>query len=696
VLIMATSREPLNIDGEYLHRLMPLSWPPASTGLTASAALTFPAVQLFVDRAAGRVQSFRLTDEDAPFVADICRRLDGIALAIEIAAGRVDAFGVAGLATLLDDRFRLLIRGESSAAARHQTLGTMLDWSYTLLPTLEQTVLRRLASFAGVFSMESVTAVLGDEDVPAEEIVESVASLVAKSLVAANMRGSAAEYRLLDTTRAYARAKLIEHREAEAFARRHAIYFRDRLVRAAVDWEQLPAAEWSERHRHMIDDVRAALDWSFAPSGDAGIGVALAAGAVPLWFQASLMNECYQRAQQAISRLGPEAEGDDAMRLYAALSWSLMQTKGSVAETHRAWTRVLQLSEQLDDTDYQARALWGLWAGRLNSGDFKQALVLAERFCDIAARRADPGDGFVGDRMIGYTLHLMGQQTVARQHIERMLAGYVSPRSGAEIVRFVFDQRMTARCFLARILWLQGFPDQANAEVADIIAGALTSDDTLSLCQALVQAACPVALLSGELEAAARYVRLLVDHSAASALVFWQAWGGCFQGAMSIRLGEVTGGLRLLEDALRDLRSIDFGVYYVAFLCEFADALCSAGDTVRGLQAIDEALERSQRNEERWCFPELLRVKAELLMRQAAATDGAEPESLLLQSLALARQQETWSWELRSAVSLARLWHRHGRSAEAAAVLASAIAHFNEGFETSDLKAAMSLLQELT
>jgi predicted ATPase/DNA-binding winged helix-turn-helix (wHTH) protein len=695
VLILATSREPLGIDGEHLHRLSPLHSPPESAGLTATDALGFPAVQLFVERAAARLDSYRLTDDDAPFVADICRRLDGIALAIEIAAGRVDAFGVAGLASLLDDRFRLLMRGSTTSPARQLTLGMTLDWSYTLLLPLERTALRRLAIFAGVFTIDGVTAVLGEDGVPAEELVECVASLVDKSLVVANVAGEIAEYRLLDTTRAYAREKLKENREDETFARRHARHFRDLLAEAASAWERQPATEWLEKHRHLIDDVRAALDWSFSPSGDASIGISLAIGAVPLWFQASLLNECHERAQQAISRLAPGEGQADVMRLYAAIAWSLMQTKGQVAETQGAWAKVLELSEALNDLDYQARGLWGLWSGRLNSGDFKQALVLAERFCAIAPQQRDPGDRFVGDRMIGYTLHLMGQQTAARQHIERMLNGYETPVTGAQIIRFVFDQRLTARCFLARILWLQGFPDQAMATVAEIIEYAASGQDTLSLCQALVQCACPVALLVGDLQAAERYATVLVDAASANALEFWKAWGGCFRGVVSVRRGDVAAGLTLLENALRELRAIEFGVYYVATLCEFADALGLAGDCDRGLEAIGEALDRCERNEERWCFAELLRIKAELLLRRGATKAAEEAERHLSQSLEWARRQQAWSWELRSAVSLARLWDSQGRAADAAEMLRRAIARFTEGLDTRDLKAATALLEQL-
>jgi DNA-binding winged helix-turn-helix (wHTH) protein len=158
--LLATSREPLGADGEHVHRLEPLATPPASEELTAAQALAFPAVQLFVERAVASQDTFELTDADAPIVAQLCRRLDGIALAIEIAAGRVDTFGVAQLASGLDDRLRLLMRGRRTSLTRHQTLSATLDWSYQLLPEAEREALRGLAIFAGIFYWNSASAVL--------------------------------------------------------------------------------------------------------------------------------------------------------------------------------------------------------------------------------------------------------------------------------------------------------------------------------------------------------------------------------------------------------------------------------------------------------------------------------------------------------------------------------------------------------
>jgi len=694
--ILATSREALRVEGERVHRLPPLSFPTSTLGLKAADALDFPSIQLFVERAAASLGAFDLTDAEAPLVADICRRLDGIALAIEIAASRVDVFGVAGLAARLNDRFQLLMQGRRTALPRHRTLSATLDWSYSLLPDFERLVLRRLAVFAGTFTMESASVILASDKTSSTEVVDAIADLVAKSLVSAGVEGPIALYRLLDTTRAYALVKLEESGEYSRLAQRHAEHYRALLEQAQADWERRPATEWLERYRHLIDNVRAALDWSLSPAGESVTGVALTVATVPLWFALSLTSECAERVDRALATHPGSCNTDLDMRLYAARAWSLMQTKGFVAETEAAWTRVREISEQQANIDYQLRALWGLWASLLNRGEFRSALTLAERFSELAAQHSNATDISVGDRMIGYILHLMGDQTRARQHIERMLSRYEVPVIGAHIIRYVFDQRATAQCFLARILWLQGFPDQAIRLVKSIVDGAQAGNDVLSLCQVLVQAACPVAFFVGDLAAAKRYVTMLLEHSERQALVFWQAYGRCFQGMLSIKSGDLVEGLAMLGAALERLHEIQFGVYYGVFLSEFADALGRVGRVKEGLAAIDEALARSERNDERWYLAELLRIKGAFLLRRGEPDALREAERYFLESLDWARRQQTPAWELRTSISLGTLWQNQSRLDDARNLVGSSYARFEEGLKTADLQAAGQLLAELS
>lgn len=691
-LVLATSRESLRVEGEHVYRLSPLDVPAEAPEMKAAEALAFPSVQLFVERAAASSGDFELNDRDAPLVAAICRRLDGIALAIEIAAGRIDAFGVAGLAALLDDRFQLLMQGRRTALPRHRTLSATLDWSYSHLPEFERVILRRLAVFAGPFTMESASAILADTGTSPGIAVDAIANLVVKSLVSADTDRSMAFYRLLDTTRDYSLFKLEESGERDRLARTHAEHYKTLLERAQADWETRPAAEWLERHRHLLDNARTALDWAFSHSGDATTGVALTIAAIPLWFQLSLIGECAERIDRALA--APEASRDSNrdMRLHAARAWALMQTKGLVPETETAWTRVLAISEQQEDVDHQLRALWGLWAGLLNRCELRTALTMAQRFSDLADRQADMQDRLVGDRMIGYLLHLMGDQPEARHHIERMLDQYQPPVIGAQIIRYVFDQRATAQCFLARILWLQGFADQAVRLVETIVQAAIASKNVLSLCQILVQAACPLAFFVGDLKAFDRYVTLLVEQSARQALDFWRIYGRCFHALLVTRRGEIDEGVVMLGAAIEELHQIQYGVFYTMFLGEYANTLAYAHRPEEALAAVDRALARCERNDERWYFAELLRIRGEILLRVAKSDAAQKAEQCFQEALDWSRRLETAAWQLRAAISLAKLYQTQRRDAEAQGILAQAHAGFTEGFDTADLLEAKSLL----
>jgi len=209
--VLATSRESFRTEGERVHRLFPLDCPPQRDGLGIADILAYPASQLFVERIAESLGDFELSEEDAPLVAEICRRLDGIALAIELAAGRVNAYGIAGTASLLDSRFSLLWRGRRTAIPRHQTLSAALAWSYDLLPAAESATLRGLSVFVGPFTLEAALAVASSQGIGESEAVEAISNLLSKSLIATSPAERRLRYRLLDTTRAFLGEKLVEN-----------------------------------------------------------------------------------------------------------------------------------------------------------------------------------------------------------------------------------------------------------------------------------------------------------------------------------------------------------------------------------------------------------------------------------------------------------------------------------------------------
>jgi predicted ATPase len=274
-----------------------------------------------------------------------------------------------------------------------------------------------------------------------------------------------------------------------------------------------------------------------------------------------------------------------------------------------------------------------------------------------------------------------------------MLDHYIARRS--HIIRFQYDQRSLARSYHSLILWLLGFSDQAMRSIECNLVDAHASDHPVSLSNALVQSACPVALFVGDLTVAERYVKALTDLSARHALELWGVVGRCFEGMLLVKRGDIGAGLEILRTAFARVRQNALSILYTQFLAEIADALGRDGKATEGLSIIDEALARSERNEERWCVAELLRIKGELILREGAPQAATAAKEHFLHSLDWARRQGALSVELRTSTSLARLQQDQGRIAEARSLLQSVYARFSEGFETADLKTAKAYLNSL-
>jgi predicted ATPase/DNA-binding winged helix-turn-helix (wHTH) protein len=693
VHILATSREPLRAAGERVHRLPPLENPTASV-LTAEEALAFPGVQLFVERAAAaNLDGFALHDTDAPTVAEICRRLDGIPLAIELATGCINAIGIRELAARLDDRFRLLRSGRRTALPRHQTLSATLDWSFHLLPEEERELLERLSVFAGGFSLASALAVAGENDASQALLL---AGLVEKSLVAFDQRGEFEHYRLLDSTRLYALEKLQQREARHDASGRHAEHYRKLFERAEADCETLSPTEWRATYAHHIGNVRAALLWAFSAEGDPSAGVLLAANVVQLWVQLSLMGECRAWAERALAHL--DAAGETMtparMRLSAALGWSLMFAVGTARATREAWNTTLELAETLDDTGYRLRGLWGLWVDRLNNGALNAALDLAQRFAALVASSAAVADQMMADRMLATSLHFLGNQQPARHHIEGMLARYAASARQPAGGRFQFHQQVTAHYFQARILWLLGFADQAMRIVKSNIDEARVIGNALSLGSVLGQGACPIALLSGDLDAAEHYGNLLLDHAVTHALHIWETWARCFNAVVMVRHGQVDVGIRGLQAQIATIGESLMLPRYLFLLGELSMCLAEAGDVARGLRTVGDAITRCEASGERWYLAELWRIKGELTRLDHSAGIATNAEAHFLRALELAREQQARAWELRAAISLVRLRQDQGGMESARSDLSRVYDTFTEGFSTKDLRLARTLLAE--
>jgi predicted ATPase/DNA-binding winged helix-turn-helix (wHTH) protein len=447
--IVATSREILRIDGESVYRVPPLDVP-ALGQAAPDYIMQYSAVELFVARTKALNAGFTPTAEDLASIATICRRLDGIPLAIEFAAARAAVLSVQGVAAGLRDRFALLTAGRRTALPRHRTLRATLDWSDELLPETERRLLRRLAVFPGGFTINAA-AVMTDTGFDASAVLDGIANLVAKSWVALDKSGAGARWTLLETIRAYALEKLVEHAEADIAAEHLALYFRDLFTPQVRGARSSLSDEDLARHVREIDNVRAALDWSFSSAGDQAIGIDLTAAYAPVWRHLSLMIECRERCERALLSLEPHVTENMSLRmeLQFALASAMFITMGPAEQAKTLLTEALETADALNDLDAQAGALSTLLAIYIFRGEYARAQIAAERIEPIAHRIGDPIQLRFAYQQIGTTLFLRGRHREAQQYLERVLRSPAA--SGIAETRFItirMTMRWPGRCWL--------------------------------------------------------------------------------------------------------------------------------------------------------------------------------------------------------------------------------------------------------
>src|SRR5271169_6682437 len=417
--ILATSREALRAEGEHVHLLYSLDCPPEDAGLTAMEALRYPAAQLFMERAAASGYGAALSDIDAPIVARSCRRLDGIALAIELAASRVGSHGVRGTAELLDNHFSLFWHGRRTALPRHETLNAMLDWSYSLLSEREKVVLCRLSVFVGDFTLAAAGSVASESEADDADVIDAVVSLVAKSLISTTVINESTYYRMLDTTRAYVATKLAERGEADRIARRHAIFYSRFLEHDEIIQSLFGEHDLSGYAPH-IGNVRAALRWALSDHGVVAVGIELATWAAPLFIGLSLLEECRGWCERALAAVDDTSRGGkQEMILQEAVALSSMFTRGNSDQVRAAIERGLALAEAFQDRARQLRLLAGLNLFLARLGDIRGALAVAEQAGVIAQAVKHPVGAVWAEWWLGIVHHFLGNQAAAQLHCER-------------------------------------------------------------------------------------------------------------------------------------------------------------------------------------------------------------------------------------------------------------------------------------
>jgi predicted ATPase len=555
-----------------------------------------------------------------------------------------------------------------------------------------------LAVFAGGFTIEAATAVMDGGDNGEAPIIEGIARLLEKSLITRD--GSiAGRWRLLETIRAYAIEKLVASDEAERTARRHAEFFRDLIAAPAPEAQVKSGIRDITHWVRELDNVRAALDWAFSPRGDPVLGIVLTPAYAPVWMQLSLGVECRERIGRALdsvvfhsdldARLTMREQVERELDLQMALGPALVATKlHGHPDIGRAYARVWELCQQLGDHARGFTALRGLQVYHQNLLEMQTAQHFAEEALVVAERLDDPARLVGGHMAVGGTLYWQGKLEPALAHFRR---GFELFDPNTQLPDWPGSHPgLQCQLFPMLISWMLGYPDRS----LDELRAGVESAERLGHPVTLARAPCWAALVhsfrhepSAAADHAERALRICEEHGIESL----HGLALCTNGwALSVS-GESEKGLTQIAQALN---SYGLGVSQHAMLALQADVQLAIGKPEAALASVAAGLEAVERMGGAPLEAELHRLKGEALL--AGAGTVSEAETAIEKSIEVARRQDAKSWELRGAMSLARLWSSQGRHAKARDLLAPILGWFQEGFDTADLEEAKTLLDQLT
>ncbi|KPY19169.1 LuxR family transcriptional regulator [Pseudomonas coronafaciens pv. porri] len=653
--IVVTSREPLRAFGEWVHELGPLQVPDEHEALTAEQAMMYSGVQLFVTRAREQDPEFSFNDSDAHTVAAICRKLDGNPLAIELAAARARTFGIHDLVGLLDGSFRLQMTGLRTALPRQRSLSATLDWTYGMLSADEQALLRQLCIFNGSFTIDGVMAVVNIGLPDVRLTLPMLESLLDKSLLGTFDHSQGKRFRLLETTRLYAREKLVRYDDVPRLCRAHAQWSLTLLEHARQDLEQLSQEVWTQRYSIEIDTIRAALTWAFSAEGDRQLGVELTLHSSPLWLRLSLVREYQDWVNLGLPRQLEEALMDrrQRMRLLTMSGSILMLTYGAGQKMREVWQLVSDDAEALDDSEYRLRALWGKWNDHTCSNRHVQGTQVAEQFLALGKDYRIADCQLLGKRMRATSAFYMGDMKTARQAIEEALG---APRSrSSHIIDMHFDQRIAAQSLRAQVQLLIGNTGQAMVALDTNVEQAVALSHPATLWYTLAISAIPATLIAGTLHKTRRFLKLLKQSSERQPLHIWRQLTCCYESILAIRQGDPATGVPLLGEALQQLRNHVETPLHAMLHTEYATGLAALKLEPLALEILDELHVGAVNNHDRWYLPEIMRVKAQLMLDQPHDYSLEAVRMMLNQALETAHKDGTHFWAWRINTDLNRL-----------------------------------------
>jgi predicted ATPase len=698
--LLVTSREALHLRGEHIHPVPPLTLPGIDVRHQSLEQLAqCEASRLFVERVRAVKPDFEVTNENAPAVAEICLRLDGLPLAIELAAARTRLFSPRALLERVGGRLQLLRGGARDLPARQQTLRDTVDWSYELLDDAEQRLFALLSVFAGC-TFEAVETVAGEIRHLARmrsDVLDALASLVDKSLIRQTDQDTG-EPRLLmlETIREYATERLEQDSEFSTAAHRaHAIYFADF---AQSQWERLSGDDRETALRGMESDIEnLRIAWHYWVEKEDLEQLNKFANSLGLlydargWYHATVELTKDLLNVLAATPFTPERAAQEIL-LQTSLARALMVSKGYAEEAEQAYVRALELCEKAGEIPQLFPVLRGLASLYNFRNESDKAAQLGERMLDLAERLSDVDMKIEGLLVTGYNLAFASPQ-LGLEYIEKGIVLYNSQRQHSTGLGIGPNPGVVSLNVSALFLWIAGYPDRAYNRAAEAIALALNHPYSLAYAQ----------FHNGLLNMWLRNYKIARDSAEAvlelaetHGFQIWSAVGSCLRGAALVNIGRIDEGLALTEQGLRAYRGLKTPpVFWPLLLHLCAGGYGAASRPRDGLPLLDEAIAAEDASKGSGETPAFLILKGDLLL--AVSPDNAvDAESIYQNAVDDAREVGAAMIELQAAMRLSRLWQNQGRKEEARELLSAAYSKITEGFSTADMKEAKALLAMLS
>ncbi|OAV54811.1 hypothetical protein A6U98_09640 [Rhizobium sp. WYCCWR10014] len=689
VRILATSRQALRAKREEVFWLAPLEVPPPDHIHTAEQVLRYSAPQLLVERASEKGK-YKTEDGDASAVAEICRRLDGSPLAIELISSRLGSRSAADVLEELDDRFATLVGPDQEGPLRQQTLLATMQWSYALLTKSEAAVLRAISIFMGTFDMDEVVCIVVHHGLDPTVVFDAIAGLRAKSMLSVEQMSGGMRYRLLDSTRAFAGNLLEAAGELTAVSQAHARLVLDIFTRANADQARLPTRQWHIAYASRADDLRRAIGWALFLRADPLLGMQLVASGLPLWHESSLSEEARRNCEQALVEFDRIGCRDTTLKLKLVVGLAAVSSyiSADAEKAIKIFETAIQLSRQIGDSRAECQALGALARYRLLPGHQTEARKTLRELKGLAMRSNNRAAQWEHEHLCTEWEIIRCEYRPAIARLEKLRLELQNTADGT-VSRFDLDPRIRTDTILAALYWLGSRrPGTGLNRVQAAAREALEARHGWTLIYCYTHGVLFVLCECQEHALAREYAALLKDTIFRHGMPAWIPVASCYIEALDALSGvrKDPDGLMSAFDGLRTgLKQIGRHVYYALLI----RALYANGHMDEGVRILDYLFEVGP---QRSMVPELLRLRA---VKERSVGRDEEALSTLRGSLTVAEENGAWAWQIRCATDLAALLRDRLQIDEAKSVLEPVYGQFIDGFDTPDLQRARNLMTEL-